>query len=138
MAGKRRGVQTLRQLRERGGELGVRRDDIRHLAVVVALVGREVEVSGAREPEHYRLLAALLLAACGDDITEINAEPWHLRYVGIPVAAYIMENGLCLEEFVWQLQAAIQDFLDRGGDPEIVAALPTVYPLLPLGSGLLL
>ena len=54
------------------------------------------------------------------DITEINTEPWHLRYVGIPVATYIMENGLCLEEFTWQLQAAIQDFLDRGGNPEIV------------------
>lgn len=29
-------------------------------------------------------------------ITEINYEPWHLRYVGIPAATYIMENGLCL------------------------------------------
>ena len=41
---------------------------------------------------------------------------------GIPVAAYIMENGLCLEEFTAELQAAIQDFLDRGGDPERVQA----------------
>ena len=55
------------------------------------------------------------------EITEINTEPWHLRYVGIPAATYIMDNGLCLEEFVWQLQDAIRDFLDRGGDPEIVA-----------------
>ena len=54
------------------------------------------------------------------EFTEINTEPWHLRYVGIPVASYIMENGLCLEEFTWQLQAAIQDFLNRGGNPEIV------------------
>jgi D-alanyl-D-alanine carboxypeptidase len=43
-----------------------------------------------------------------NEITEINTEPWHLRYVGIPVATYIMENGLCLEEFTWQLQEAIQ------------------------------
>ena len=56
------------------------------------------------------------------EYTEINTEPWHLRYVGIPVAAYIMENGLCLEEFTAELQAAIQDFLDRGGDPERVQA----------------
>ena len=56
------------------------------------------------------------------DITEINTEPWHLRYVGIPVATYIMENGLCLEEFHQQLQAAIADYLDKGGDPEKVAA----------------
>ena len=54
------------------------------------------------------------------DITEINTEPWHLRYVGLPVAAYIYENGLCLEEFVFQLQDAIQDYLARGGSPEIV------------------
>ena len=52
--------------------------------------------------------------------TEINTEPWHLRYVGIPVATYIMENGLCLEEFTWQLQEAIQDFISRGGSPDLV------------------
>lgn len=27
-------------------------------------------------------------------------EPWHFRYVGQEAAAYIMENGLCLEEFL--------------------------------------
>ena len=55
------------------------------------------------------------------EITEINTEPWHLRYVGIPVAAYIMENGLCLEEFTFELQDAIADFIARGGDPDLVA-----------------
>ncbi len=54
------------------------------------------------------------------EITEINTEPWHLRYVGIPVAAYIKENNLCLEEFIDQLQAAIEDYLARGGDPKKV------------------
>ena len=29
-------------------------------------------------------------------------EPWHFRYVGEEIAAYIMENGLCLEEFIDQ------------------------------------
>ena len=56
------------------------------------------------------------------EITEINTEPWHLRYVGIPAATYIMENGLCLEEFNDQLQEAIQDYLARGGDPAKVEA----------------
>ena len=56
------------------------------------------------------------------DFTEIHTEPWHLRYVGIPAATYIMENGLCLEEFTIELQDAIQDYLDRGGDPEKVKA----------------
>lgn len=34
------------------------------------------------------------------DITGIIYEPWHFRYVGIEAATYIMEKGLCLEEFV--------------------------------------
>ena len=56
------------------------------------------------------------------DITEINAEPWHLRYVGIPAATYIMEHGLCLEEFVQELQAAIESYIAQGGDPAKVEA----------------
>ena len=55
------------------------------------------------------------------DITEINYEPWHMRYVGIPAATYIMENNLCLEEFTDELQQAIQDYLAAGGDYEKVA-----------------
>ncbi len=57
-----------------------------------------------------------------EEVTEINYEPWHMRYVGIPAAEYIMANGLCLEEFSEQLQAAIQDYLARGGDPAKVEA----------------
>lgn len=34
------------------------------------------------------------------DITEIGYETWHYRYVGIPHAAYIMQNNLCLEEYI--------------------------------------
>ena len=34
------------------------------------------------------------------DITGVMYEPWHFRYVGKEAAAYIMENGLCLEEFL--------------------------------------
>ncbi len=55
-----------------------------------------------------------------EEITEINYEPWHLRYVGKEVAAYIMENGLCLEEFYAQLTAAIDDFLAAGGPRYLV------------------
>ena len=36
------------------------------------------------------------------DITGIVWEPWHFRYVGEDAAAYIMENGLCLEEYLEQ------------------------------------
>lgn len=58
-----------------------------------------------------------------EDITEIHYEPWHLRYVGIPAATYIMENGLCLEEFILELQEAIEDYTARGGDPRQVEPL---------------
>ncbi len=54
------------------------------------------------------------------DVTQINYEPWHLRYVGVEVATYIMDNGLCLEEFHTQLQAAIDRFLADGGQPSLV------------------
>ena len=50
-----------------------------------------------------------------EDITEINYEPWHLRYVGKEAAAYIMDNDLCLEEFHDQLKVAIDEFLAAGG-----------------------
>ena len=35
-----------------------------------------------------------------EDITGIIYEPWHFRYVGVEAATYIMENDLCLEEFL--------------------------------------
>ncbi len=34
------------------------------------------------------------------DITEIAHETWHYRYVGTPHASYIMQNNLCLEEYI--------------------------------------
>jgi len=36
-----------------------------------------------------------------EDITKINYESWHFRYLGdVEVATYIMENGLTLEEYL--------------------------------------
>lgn len=34
------------------------------------------------------------------DVTGVSYEPWHLRYVGGEAARYMMDNGLCLEEFL--------------------------------------
>ena len=34
------------------------------------------------------------------DITGVEYEPWHLRYVGEEAAQYMMEHDLCLEEFL--------------------------------------
>lgn len=33
-------------------------------------------------------------------VTGIDYEPWHFRYVGKGHSSYIMENGLCLEEYI--------------------------------------
>lgn len=33
------------------------------------------------------------------DITKINFEPWHYRYVGLEAAREIKEKGICLEEY---------------------------------------
>lgn len=35
-----------------------------------------------------------------EDITSINYESWHFRYVGKEAAEYIMENGITLEEYL--------------------------------------
>ena len=39
-----------------------------------------------------------------EDVTGIEFEPWHYRYVGKEAAGYIMDNGLTLEEFVSMLK----------------------------------
>lgn len=39
-----------------------------------------------------------------EDITGVIYEPWHYRYVGVEAARYIMDNDLCLEEYLAQVQ----------------------------------
>lgn len=41
-------------------------------------------------------------------ITGVSYEPWHLRYVGIETAKYIMQEGLCLEEYLQEYMQADQ------------------------------
>ena len=38
-----------------------------------------------------------------ENVTGIGAEPWHFRYVGTWAAAEIMEEGLTLEEYVYDI-----------------------------------
>ncbi|MDD7295604.1 MAG: D-alanyl-D-alanine carboxypeptidase family protein, partial [Oscillospiraceae bacterium] len=38
------------------------------------------------------------------EITEIQYESWHYRYVGQPHAFYMQQNQLCLEEYMEELQ----------------------------------
>ena len=51
-----------------------------------------------------------------EDVTKIAYEPWHFRYVGREAAGYIMSKGISLEEFTVESQAALNDFLSRGGN----------------------
>lgn len=41
-----------------------------------------------------------------EDITKIDYEPWHLRYVGVENATYIAKHDLCLEEYLDLLKKA--------------------------------
>lgn len=50
------------------------------------------------------------------DITKIIYEPWHLRYVGLEAAEYIMANRMSLEEFTEEYQQAIAQYESAGGD----------------------
>lgn len=43
------------------------------------------------------------------DITGIVYEPWHFRYVGIPHATYMVDNNLCLEEYIELLHTHTKD-----------------------------
>ena len=63
-----------------------------------------------------------------EDITGIIYEPWHFRYVGEPVARYIMNNGLTLEEFTQEYRAAIADYEAASGDFAALARRLTALP----------
>lgn len=45
-----------------------------------------------------------------EDITQITAEAWHLRYVGVQVAQYMRDRNLCLEEFTAEWKEAVAAF----------------------------
>ena len=44
--------------------------------------------------------SGLTTEEAASSVTGIIYEPWHFRYVGVEAATYIMENDLCLEEFL--------------------------------------
>jgi D-alanyl-D-alanine carboxypeptidase len=46
------------------------------------------------------------------EITGINYEPWHYRYVGKEHAEKIMAEGMCLEEYIEQLGGETRDSND--------------------------
>ncbi len=49
-----------------------------------------------------------------EEITGIRYEPWHLRYVGIETAQYMVSAHLCLEELHDRCQAAVEEYEAAG------------------------
>lgn len=47
------------------------------------------------------------------ELTGINFEPWHIRYVGVEHATYMYEHSLCLEEYVVYLRETYPDAVDE-------------------------
>ena len=47
----------------------------------------------------YKYGFILRYPAGKENITSIEYEPWHFRYVGVDAATVIHDNGICLEEF---------------------------------------
>lgn len=82
-------------------------------ADIVATSHQMLDDSQADTAEQQWLMAncwqygfVLRYPAGKSDLTGVIYEPWHYRYVGKELAQYIMENGLCLEEYWQQLEAA--------------------------------
>jgi D-alanyl-D-alanine carboxypeptidase len=54
-----------------------------------------------------------------EKITGFEAEPWHIRYVGVEHALYMRDHDLCLEEYIQGLEdGSIQNPLTRTGADE--------------------
>ena len=47
----------------------------------------------------YKYGFVLRYPAGKEEITSIEFEPWHFRYVGVDAATIMAQNGMCLEEF---------------------------------------
>lgn len=57
------------------------------------------------------------------EITGVNYEPWHYRYVGVDAAKAITESGMCLEEYLAALEEAAEaEAEEAAAEPEKAAA----------------
>lgn len=57
-------------------------------------------------------------------VTGIAEEPWHFRWVGVPHARLMEENGLCLEEYGAFLRDGPKTCALPGGGKAVVSYLP--------------
>ncbi len=87
-----------------------------------AWIGKRFNSEFAKTPEAQWMAAhcaeygfIIRYPAGKEDITKIIYEPWHLRYVGVEAARYMMGSGLTLEEFTLEWQQAKAEFDASGG-----------------------
>ena len=59
-----------------------------------------------------------------ESLTGIAEEPWHFRYVGVPHARLMEDNGLCLEEYGNFLRAGPREYALSNGRRMTVSYLP--------------
>ena len=62
--------------------------------------GQKIIVYKYKSKKNYRRKQGHRQPFTKVEITGINFEPWHFRYVGEEHAAKIMEQGICLEEYL--------------------------------------
>lgn len=65
-------------------------------------------------------------------LTSIAEEPWHFRYVGVPHALLMEENGLCLEEYGDFVRQKPRHCRMRDGKTATVRYLPCPGPAVEL------
>lgn len=72
-----------------------------------------------------------------ETVTGIAEEPWHFRYVGVPHARIMEDNGLCLEEYGDFLREGPREFRFSGGRRGAVSYLPCPHEAVevPLPEG---
>jgi D-alanyl-D-alanine carboxypeptidase len=63
------------------------------------------------------------------ELTSIEYEPWHYRYVGVPSAEYIMKNDLCLEEYISLLKTSYQVSDDGSNILEFTSSDGKIYAI---------
>lgn len=80
------------------------------IGLAVDIVGRNYQI--LNEKQENTAIQKWLMEHCYEygfilryptnkkEITKINYEPWHYRYVGIKDAMFIREKGFCLEEYI--------------------------------------
>ena len=80
------------------------------IGLAVDIVSRDYQILDEKQEEtdvqkwlienSYKYGFTLRYPTNKKEITMINYEPWHYRYVGIENATYMKEHDMCLEEFI--------------------------------------